>query len=173
MKALQDIKDRCVIDEVTGCWNFKGAISSDGQPRVWCFDFNKGKMASLPGRRAVWYVLNQKPLPKKWRVFGTCSNPACMNPDHIKSGSAKEMGRVFSRNPNYHNIARKIASRKTGAARSVFTPETLQYALTSPETGIEVARKLGISRQAVSKARTGAIVCFTPLSSPFAGLGDR
>lgn len=171
MKTLNDIKDRCVIDEDTDCWSFKGAFSRDGQPRVWFWDYNKERMVAMPGRRAVWFAVNQKPLPNGWRVYGVCDCVGCLNPAHSKAGPAKAWGQHMSKSGKYKgSLARLLANRKTGAARSVLTPQTLQEILSSNETGTSLARRLGISQQTVSKARRGHLIALTPISSPFTGL---
>lgn len=172
MKTIEDIKARCVIDEITGCWHWKGAIAPDGQARVWAFDFTKGRMAALTGKRAAWYAANRRPIPDGYRVYGTCSCPACVNPAHTDCGTTAEWGEHLSKSGIYKNKAqRRVIARKTGAQRSVLTAQTYHEVITSTRTGRDEARRLGVSEQTVSKARSGALKCFLPVASPFAGLG--
>ncbi|MFP5467912.1 MAG: hypothetical protein ACLGG8_10365 [Gammaproteobacteria bacterium] len=174
MKTVDDIKGRCVVDTITGCWIWRGAVSREGQARIWQYDFNAEKMAALPGKKAMWYAVNQKPLPEGWRVYGTCNCQACMNWEHIKAGTTEQWGQHMSASGIHKgNMARTVAARRTGVKRSVMTAETLHEVLTSKETGRALARRLGISEQTVSKARTGRLIAFSPIASPFAGLGAR
>lgn len=174
MKTLDDIKGRCVVDDITGCWLWKGAITREGQARIWQYDFAAQKMAAMPGKKAVWYAINQKPLPSGWLVYGTCNCQTCMNPEHIKDGTAADWGRHMSDSGIHKNsIPRMLASRRTGMKRSVMTPETLREVLASNESGKALARRLGVSMQTISKARNGHLVAFSPIASPWAGLGAR
>jgi hypothetical protein len=173
-KTIDGIKGRCVVDTITECWNWKGAVAPDGQSRVWTFDFNRGRMASMPGKRAAWYAQARTALPDGWRVYGTCGNVGCLNPDHIKAGSTEEWGQhVTDSGLHKGNMARIIAARRNGVKRSVMTHETLYEVQNSKETGRALADRLGVSEQAVSRARVGRLIAFTPIASPFAGLGAR
>lgn len=168
MKTMSDIKGACVIDEISGCWLFAGALSKEGQARIWAWDYNKGRMAALPGKRAVWYVRNGRAVPDGHRVYGTCEHQHCLNPAHIHCGTTAEWGQHMSRTGIHkNNAARSVASRRTGITRSVLTPESYQQALTSDLTGRELARRLGVSEQTISKARTGKLVCFVPMGGVF------
>lgn len=174
MKTVDDIKGRCVVDTITGCWLWTGATSLEGQARIWQYDCNAEKMAALPGKKAMWYAVNQKPLPEGWRVYGTCNCQTCMNPEHIKAGTTEEWGQHMSASGIHKgNMARIVAARRTGVSRSVMNPEMLHEVRTSKETGRALARRMGISEQTVSKARMGRLIAFSPIASPFAGLGAR
>jgi hypothetical protein len=171
--TLDDIKDRCVIDEITGCWKFKGAKSDGKYVRVWAPNLNKPEApkAALPGKMAVWFAKTGKPVPAGHRVFSTCNSNDCLCPDHIKCGTNEEWGRHIAKSGIYKDkVARMVASRKTGIARSVLTPETYAEVLASSETGLQIAKRLNVSSQTVSKARLGQLKSFSPVGSPFAGL---
>ena len=175
--TLDDIKGRCVIDEITDCWIFKGAISDKRYTRVWAPNHNKpgSPMQSIPGKRAVWYVTTGQAIPQGHRVFSKkCTRPDCLNPDHIACGPAAEWGKQLTRSGIYKGKAsRSVASRKTGAARSGLTQETFHEVIASNNTGREEARRLGVSEQTISRARNGHLKSFVPIASPFAGLGAR
>jgi hypothetical protein len=174
MKTIEEIKGRCVIHEITGCWLFKGAVTRDGQARVWTFDYNKGAMACVPGKRAVWYATNQTPVTDGHVIYGTCPCQHCINPEHVKQGTKAEWGQHMADSGIYkNNPAKLLANRRIGAARSSVTPETYIEIISSPETGKAVAKRLGISQQTASKCRTGNMASMISLANPFAGLGAR
>lgn len=172
--TLNDIKARC--DEVGECWIWNGAHVQGGRyPRIWAPDYTKGgKKTSQHGRRAVWHVKTGQPIPEGWRVFNTCDCLGCLNPDHMKAGPVTSWGEHMAKSGRLKDsIPRRAAARKNGQKRSVFTQETLQAVLTSDLSGTDLSREMGVSRQAISKARNGKMTCFVPIGSPFAGLGAR
>jgi len=170
--TLDDIKDRCHIDD-DGHWIWKGALSEGKWPRIYAPDHTKegSPMVTQTGRRAVWHVSTGKPIPNSWRVFGTCEVDCCLNPKHMKCGSTQEWGAQVSK-AGIHSgsVRRSVAGRQAGRKCSVLTPETYQEIIGSNETGLALAARLGVSKQTVSKARNGLIVCFEPAGGLFSGL---
>jgi len=51
MKTIDQIKDRCRVDEFTGCWLWAGAMVGGKYPRIW--QTEDGEDKSMPGRRAA------------------------------------------------------------------------------------------------------------------------
>lgn len=128
-------------------------------------------MVVQTGRRAVWHVSTGKPIPPRWRVFGTCTDVRCLNPKHMECGTTTEWGEQLRSSGAYKgSMSRQSAARKTGRARSVLTHETLQEILASNESGRALAARLNISEQTVSKARHGRLVCFDAVGGLFSGL---
>lgn len=170
--TLDDIKDRCHIDD-DGHWIWKGAVSEGKWPRIWAPDHTKegSPMESQTGRRAVWHVCTGKAIPTGWRMIGTCEVDSCLNPKHMKCGTTADWGaQVRKSGIHTGSVRHQTASRQTGRKRSVLTPETFQEILSSNETGLALASRLGISAQTVSKARKGQIKCFEATGGLFTGL---
>lgn len=127
-------------------------------------------MQTQTGRRAVWHLSTGKPIPNNHRVYGTCSNRQCLNPAHMKCGPSTEWGAHKSASGVHKTIKHQIGARKAGRARSVLTPETYEEILTSSETGIAIAARLGVSMQTVSRARNGQMTCFQSVGDMFSSL---
>jgi hypothetical protein len=175
MRTIEEVRGRCRIDDITGCWLWTGATDR-GQPKIYAPDWTNrdGALTTQTGQRAVWHMLNQHAIPKRWRVYSTCRTSCCLNPEHLKIGSQTEWGRDSSAWGELKgNIRVQIRNRRTGRARSDLTPETYAEVLASNEKGVEIARRLAISESTVSKARTGAIVCFQPIGGFLSGLCGR
>lgn len=172
--TLDDIKDRCVITE-TGCWHWKGALSNGKWPRIWAPNHTKegSPMTAQPGRRAVWHVKTGKPIPDGHRVYGTCTDPKCMNPEHMACGPTSECGAHMTATGRHKTVARTIANRENGGVRSSLNAELVAHIQTSTKTGRALAEELNIAESVVSRARNGRIVFFRPLGGPFSGLGAR
>ncbi|SDX13662.1 hypothetical protein SAMN05518669_103374 [Variovorax sp. YR634] len=172
MRTLEEVRGRCRIDELTKCWLWAGAVDR-GQPKIYAPDWTNrdGALTTQTGQRAVWHMLNHHAIPKRWRVYSTCRTPCCLNPAHLKIGSHAEWGRDSAALGDLKgNIRVQIRNRRTGRARSELTPETYTEVLLSNEKGAEIARRLAISESTVSKARTGALVCFQPIGGFLSGL---
>lgn len=87
---MQDVINRCDVDEFSGCWVWKMAVS-----------VGKGGFltpnARIDGRARpvagwVWQQVHgaYEPGSIVWRK---CRNHRCVNPDHLKCGSRVDFGR--------------------------------------------------------------------------------
>lgn len=170
MRTLEEIYGRCVLDEITGCRVWRGCIDNHG-PRIYAPDMRfGGAMKTQYGRRAVWQLVNGRPLPKGWRVFGNCGNPACLEYKHIEASTTAERGRkVAASGAQKGLIKRIVANRKIGRARSVLTPALIDEIQTSGETGQALAARLGIGRTTISKVRKHGVPSHQPVGL-FTGL---
>lgn len=170
MKNIEEIKGRCFITE-DGHWLWRGAVRPSGRPNMVAPDYTRGGMFTQCGTRAVWHCQHQKPLPKGWRVWGTCEELTCCNPAHVTAGTPKAYGRWLRSTDQLKGKTNRIlANRAIGRKRSVVDPETIAYIQASPKTRAQIARELGISPAVAGKARRGEMTAFKS-ASPFAGLG--
>ena len=90
------------VDKTEGCWLWTGALESngygrfslhlDGEPRRW-------------GVHALAYTLTYGFVPEGHQVNHTCGNRACVNPDHLYSGT-QSMNMVDSIEHGTHRCAR-------------------------------------------------------------------
>lgn len=169
---LEDVRQRCFINEETGCWEWRGALSDGKWPRIHApnLSIEGGKFMVQTGRRAVWQLSTGKAIPKGYRVYGTCQCNLCLNPGHMKCGTTAELGRLSQRMGRFKNSPRRIAAnRKIGRERSVFTPEILAELQLTTETSTAIAKRMGVAVQTISKARNGRVRSFHS-ANPFAGL---
>lgn len=170
--TLDDIKARCRIEGLHWIWT---GATSGGVPRVWAPDFtlHEGKPRAQTGKRAVWHVKTGKAIPKGRRVFGNCGDPLCLSPECMTCEQvAKRGARVAASGKLKGQVKRIAANRRTGRKRSLVRgPDQLAEILTSTESGVELARRLGIPRQTISKARNGQLLAFHAVGGIFAGLG--
>ncbi len=113
INTFDDLKDRCVIDEVTGCWHYKGAFtrkSATGTVTATCWyppiqrSISVAKAIGLmhakaPGKGKLWYRC--------------CRTWDCANPAHHKIGTRSEMAKhCRPSNTPLHNAQISAAQRR-------------------------------------------------------------
>jgi len=170
--TLDDIKDRCRIDEDTGCWIWTGA-KSGGWPRIWAPDhtLHAGELRTQTGRRAAWHIKTGKPIPSGWRVFGTCTQRDCCNPAHmVCEPTAKQGAKVAASGRLKGRIARITANRSTGRRRSHIDAEARKSIRDSNERRDVLAARHQCSPQTISRIRAGKDLAFQPVGGMFSAL---
>lgn len=182
MTPINKIKDRCRIDELSGCWIWTGATSvSNGgqthQPRAWSVDYSKdlsGKTKTVQtGNRAAWHAVTGKPIPEGHLVFkaACCTNGLCVNPAHLQCGTTEDWGKSVAAKEIWKDQQTRIqANRAIGRARSVVTPELVREIQSSSESGLSFAARTGIPNSVISRVRRGQLKSVVSVNNPFLGL---
>ena len=90
----------------TPCKLWTGYIHKDGYGRKWLSDTNK----TVPAHRWVYEQAHGK-LPKNLVVRHMCHNRACVNLDHLQSGTSKDNSKdmVAARRQKHIHSLEKIA----------------------------------------------------------------
>lgn len=119
------------------CWEWTGAIADNGY----------GNLA-LPGRRVSAHRFSCElhtgsPIPSGMQVCHRCDNRRCVNPAHLFLGTHTD---------NMQDMVRK---GRHGRAAAVLTPGMVREIRTSPEMGVTLAKRFGVSKSAVSMIRSG------------------
>lgn len=165
MTPIERIKGRCTVDEITGCWIWKGATSNSNggkfrQPRVHSEDYTVDPSGQTKktqtGNRAAWHAHTGKPIAPGHRVFkaACCTNGLRINPAHLQCGSTAEWGRSVAGKGIWRGVTERInANRLIGRKHAALTPEQVREIHASDDKGIDLADRLGVSAQIVSRAR--------------------
>lgn len=171
--TLDDIKARCFIDD-EGHWIWKGANNEGKYPHVWAPDYSKdgAPMCTQTGRRAVWHLKTKQPIQKGWRVYGTCGHTLCLNPKHMACGPVSEWGKHLRDTGIFKNKPKRIAAnRAIGQKLAKTTPESIADIMGSDESGLQIAERIDLSPQLISRVRNGkAGICWEPVGGIFSGL---
>lgn len=161
------LRARCTVDPqdrnpYDPCWLWGGSLSSDGRPRIWTVDLDRGVKTSLSGPKAVHYIATGKPLQGAL-AFRKCGTRTCVNPSHHGTAPTKAAMFAFLAAAGFLKgtaiESRRENVRKAWAAcGTVPTPAPIVLAIRqAPEstTSSELGRMHGLSPQTVSAIRRG------------------
>jgi hypothetical protein len=160
IRTLQDIRDRCRIDEETGCWIWAMATSWSQKANCSrkklpvCYYGPKGRNMSVI--RLVVELRSGRPVPSSYRVWRTCGDEKCCNPAHLKSGTHAAWGNWWANSGRAKFTPdHKAAVRVSAARRGHLTPAQARQVILSDRPGAELAREYGVSQQVISRIRRG------------------
>lgn len=159
IRSLDDLLDRCIQDDITGCWNFQVTTRADRRANwtanVWLPDLQRTETL----QRAAW-ILAGRPMGKArdWTVWRTCSNVVCCNPQHLRGGPRQALGQWLERSGKLKgDPTRSVINRrnKIASGQTRLTMELADWIRESEQTGIAIAHALDVSVHSVSKVRSG------------------
>jgi hypothetical protein len=147
--TVDDLRQRCVVDEFTGCWTWPSPSKDADYPTV--------ALPALAGKRvslgvAICVLRTGQPPRRGECWFHTCQNTRCANPAHRKVGgrSQQMLAHQLKRSP----LTRARMSR--GRRRLVDDADIAQIA-GSTDLLTTIAQRYGISKSWASILRRGKI----------------
>lgn len=151
IRTLEDIRRRCYVDPVSGCWLWRLHVSRGRSCCVWSSD---GVVHKGTAQRAAW-VLAGLPLKPGWVVSrrrSICESPDCCNPAHHRAGPrSKVLPKLTPEQRTSHRIGVTRESRR----RSKLSMEAaLQIRQSDAPCRAEAAR-WGVAPTTVSQIRRG------------------
>jgi len=162
VRTLQDIKDRCYIDE-GGCWIWRLAFrpGSGGRtalpivnlpPDVW------GAKYTGPAQRVAWIFAGKK-LGKGHMVYRAhCFNQRCCNPDHCAAGTDAEMGARVAASGIWKGRPNRAIANKRNSATQTIPASVVQRGEAMFQAGatlLGAAAELGIGKDTARKIMRG------------------
>ena len=149
VRCLEDIRERCVIDSETDCWNLALGMSGCRTPTV--YSPKSEKIEQAP--RMAWLFRGNE-IPEGHRVWRTCLNHKCCNPEHLACGTQADMGRWQKQTGVQKGIPSKVAANvRMGKLRRKVSDEGIAEICSSSETLDVLAKRFGVSTYAVSMYR--------------------
>lgn len=140
--------------ELGPCWQWTGAIVKDGYG-----SFGAHKRTERAHRYS--WELHIGPIPKGLWVLHACDNPACVRPDHLFLGTARDNAvDMYRKKRDGFSTGRLRTSPHVGEANNlskltIADVRAIRVRLASGETITAVAKSLGLSRNCVSSIRSG------------------
>lgn len=157
IRAIEDLKGRCVVDPDTACWHLRSANGRQLPRTETAYVWLHG-VGVISAKRGAWLLRNgELPAPGK-RVFAICKSPHdCVNTSHLRALTTAEYGQHLRRTGRLRGDARRmVLNRVVGSRRAKLTPETAQWARESEQSTADVAHGLLVSESLVTKVRRGA-----------------
>lgn len=88
-------------DLKSGCWIWQGRVSSTGCPMLWIHE----RDADLSVARVLFEIVKGE-IPRGYRLFHTCHNRRCVNPEHMKPVTPFESMTLSQLSPSVQNMAK-------------------------------------------------------------------
>lgn len=155
IRALEDLRLRCHVDDVTGCWCWRMHLNRNGLAYVRA-EIDGVRVKGL-GRR-IALLLAGKP-PKAGQVAyprAKCFTTACVNPEHARWGTTRDRMRFHSSRGMFSTPERRLMLISNGRQASKLSDEQRLEVSISTEPPALAAARLGISKERVSQLRRGA-----------------
>ena len=125
----------------TGCWLWNAGADKDGYGKV----FAGG--ATRPAHRIAYESVFGEGAASGVLVRHRCDTPACVNPDHLETGTFAENNRdrvVRGRSlKGEKSVSAKVSDDDVRTIRATYVPQCREFGLYA------LARRYGISRPAV------------------------
>jgi hypothetical protein len=117
--TIEDLRQRCAIDEITGCWVWKGGANgrkNNRAPSIWLPAIQKTTSA---GAAICFLTTGRMPNPGEVWHYTCQTGSMCCNPKHRHAGdhSSRNLMTKFEITPATR--ARQVATRYGRAAKPV------------------------------------------------------
>lgn len=155
IRCVEEMRQRCRIDEDTGCWHWGGGMYDDGTPSV-SFIF-EGKRMAHKGRKAALLLSTGKPLPKGHVAFQgkNCKSRDCVNPAHCRSSTRANWGQYMAASGRATSISKTVNAIANGRVKARLTPEEAALIRISGESVAELAARYAVSVSHIKRIRAG------------------
>lgn len=154
------------IVEEGDCWNWIGALQASGSTPM--MNYN-GRVGGV--RRFI--LLERGPNQPGMLGTYTCSNPMCVNPDHVAWAVRRTVQRRTTEELGYQQDVMRCKKLSDKArAKGKLTKELVEAIREADGPQHKIGKVFGISQATVSKIKRGAM-WKTYGGNPFAGLGAR
>lgn len=133
---------------ISGCWLWTGAlIKSTGYGR-----FGIGKRKVEYAHRASWNLFNGE-IPKGMFICHHCDTPACVNPNHLFIGSAKDNAQDALKKSRTVMPTTEQRLRAEDQPMAKLTNEQVRFIRSSSEAANILAATYGVHPSSISNAR--------------------
>lgn len=139
------------VEVAEGCWRWTG---HSGDPRGYGRIGAGGKNGGHILAHRLSYQIHKGPIPDGMVVMHECDNPSCVNPAHLKAGTASEnirdsfaKGRKVCVPPLHRGEKQHLAKLDASKVRIIRA---------STKTHAELAREFGVSDTSIARVRSRA-----------------
>lgn len=151
IRSITDLKNRCRIDDETGCWNWMGGKTKGKYPKI-SMKIH-GVNHAFSGVK-VAMLLSGHEVGDGMTVFHyKCTSNGCLNPGHLKVGTFKDKWAHIKDAGYLRGSPSRSASNKAVAMKRCKVVEHMDLILNSDKTNTELAKELGLHRTTICNAR--------------------
>lgn len=129
------------------CWEWVGGKVAFGHGRIQ----EAGKGSKWLSTHRLSYEMHHGPIPDGKIVRHRCDNPSCVNPRHLEIGTHKEN----TADMDARGRRKVVAPLGSQNGKAVLNEDIVRLIRSSDEGHAELARKLGVSPNAVRGVRIG------------------
>lgn len=164
--ALDDIRNRCAVDDDTGCWHWRLAMRSNGAS-TGCKSLTPSvsipagvlgdKRRTLSVARVVW-LMQGKALRNGWVVWRTCTSGDCCAPEHLQAGTKADEGAWMRADGRRRGSAHRLAVNARNVAGQAVPADKVQAVAEQINAGRlyrDIAADVGLHKSTISKIANG------------------
>lgn len=147
-----------------GCWEWPASRTAAGYGQL---GYREGGRQHLAYAHRAAYFISHGDIPKGMHICHHCDNPACFNPGHLFLGTAKEniqdmvrkgrgnRGKLLPIGDRHWTRARPDEIRGSANGRSKLSDDQVLEIYYSPEKGVRLAERFGVTATVISQIRHG------------------
>ena len=125
------------VDKSGSCWEWTGSKCSKGYGNAWI------NGSYIGAHRASWEMTNGS-IDKGFHVLHKCDNPACVNPDHLFSGT------------NADNVADKLKKGRQQSKLNADQVKVIKRNIGSVSQA-KLAEWFGVDQSLISRIKSGQL----------------
>lgn len=162
VRSIESIRERCRIDDVTGCWDWAWGLSGKAAYPIPMVHVGVGiigcmSITTMPAYRAAWRLAGNE-IPSGRVVYRSCCNPLCCNPEHLKCGKRADMyAHYAATNRNKGQPHRQVANAKN-RQKMMVQPDRVREVEALIAQGLmqkDIAERVGICVETVRRIQLG------------------
>jgi hypothetical protein len=138
------------VDMSGDCWMWTASLTSAGYGR-----FKVKSYHSVPAHRVAFALANHE-HPKNMLVLHSCDNPTCVNPKHLRLGTAKDNTEdMFRRGRN--RTGDQSGENNGNAKLTEVEVLAIKGMIAEGRKNTHIAPEFGVTHQLISQIRRGKI----------------
>jgi hypothetical protein len=152
IRSVEDIRQRCRVDDDTGCWHWGMAKDKAGYGRVY-FVLGEERMYTSSVRRAALTLKGGEKLPKWAVAFAKqhCHTRDCGNPDHARASTWANHGQFMtSRGVHKHRHIPPARVEQERQRLAKITWDDVRAIRASTESNGALSERFGVGKSHIS-----------------------
>lgn len=157
IRTVTDIRDRCRIEEGSGCWLWSLSLTRDGQPKC-CAVLPDGRHYQSTAGRICWMLSREQNVPRRKVIYRQDGCPkSCCNPEHLRVSTKAQAGAAITRSGRLRGDPRRslINLRNRCQSSVKLDHEKAATIRASDEPTAVLAAEYGVTTHTIREVRHG------------------